>query len=134
MRIGITTTILLLAIAILVLSPPVHSDELGAVQRASYPKVLRGVWDLAPNACNASAMSDSDSRFEISRSVLQGYEHTDTPRSIRRISDAPQAWRIVAISDIAPVEIQGGAEIFILEGDYLTISDGTFARTYVRCK
>ena len=56
------------------------------------------------------------------------------PRSIKKISNAPEVWRIVAISNIAPEEIQGDADIYILDGKYLTISNGSSSETYIRCK
>ena len=99
-----------------------------------YPKALRGVWDLAPLDCRASGIWDSDTRFLIDANALRGYEHTETPRSIKKISNAPEVWRIVAISNIAPEEIQGDADIYILDGKYLTISNGSSSETYIRCK
>ena len=110
------------------------SGKSNAKQVVSYPSALRGVWDLAPHACIATETSDSDSRFSIERHALHGYEHRDVPRSIKKISDAPAAWRIVAISNIAPEEIQGDSDIYILDGKYLTISNGSSSETYIRCK
>jgi uncharacterized protein (DUF2267 family) len=116
--------------AIVASSPAAKSEQVAA----EYPTVLRDVWDLAPYGCSAKNSGDSDSKFEISVRVLQGYENTDELKSIRQISDTPKAWLVFAVSNIAPREIQE-PEIYILGGeDRLTISDGTTARTYIRCK
>lgn len=98
-----------------------------------YPAPLRGVWDLEPAPCRLIDGTESDSRFTITPSLLQGYEHSDVPRSVERISGYPQAWRIVAESNIAPPGIQQDGDIYTLDGNRLTIGDGPDARSYVRC-
>ena len=107
-----------------------RSQKTASVQ---YPEPLHGVWDLGSGPCVLTEGTESDSRFEITSNTLQGYEHTDVPRSVVRISESQQAWRIMAVSDIAPPEIQQGTELYTLDGNKLTIGEGPYARTYVRC-
>lgn len=101
---------------------------------AQFPAEVRGVWDAYPLTCVDDGPSDSDMRIRITPRVLHAYENNDTVRSITRISESPLAWRVVTISDIAPEEIQGEADIYVLRGDALTITNGERAYTYRRCR
>lgn len=99
-----------------------------------FPTEVLGVWDAYPLPCIDNGPSDSDTRIHIEAGVVHGYENNDALRSIERISGAPMTWRVVTISDIAPVEIQGEADIYVLRGDTLTITNGERAHTYIRCR
>ncbi len=105
-----------------------------ATQQSVFPPELRGAWDLSDSKCRAIDIHESDSRIEIDGRELHGYEHTESLKSAMKVSEAPSAWRIVSISNIAPPEIQEDAVIYVLGGDDLTISDGESASVYVRCK
>lgn len=134
MRTGTTAVMLSLAVSVLALSFSAYSGETATAQRAVFPKVLRGVWDVAPYDCSASDRARSDTMFKIGASSLRGYENTDALKSIQRISASPLTWRVVAISNVAPPEIQGGADIYIMDGNKLTISNGSTAEIFIRCK
>ena len=105
-----------------------------AAQQSALPPELRGAWDLSDSKCRAIDTHESDSRIEIDSRELHGYEHTESLKSVVKVSEAPSAWRIVSISNIAPPEIQGDAVIYVLGGDELTISDGESVSAYVRCR
>lgn len=115
-------------------SSPINCDSESLPNPAMFPKELRGTWGLSSNKCRAIKTNDSDSRIEIEAHGLQGYENRDVIESIEKIAGSPIVWRIVTVSNIAPPEIQGGAEIYILSGDRLTVTDGESIHGYVRCK
>ncbi len=98
----------------------------------SYPAALIGQWEPGPNPCKLPLTYDSDGGFKIAARRLQGYEHSDTPKHVQQISAAPKAWRIEAIEeyheDKNPV-----VDIYVLSGDYLTVTDGERSTTYNRC-
>lgn len=102
-------------------------------QGASYPAALIGQWEPGPNPCKLPLTYDSDGGFKITARLLQGYEHSDTPKSVQQISKVPKAWRIEAIEehdeDKTPV-----VDIYVLSGDYLTVTDGERSTTYNRCR
>lgn len=99
-----------------------------------FPAEILGVWDAYPVPCVDDGPSDSDTRIHVVADVLHGYENNDALRSIERIAEAPMTWRVVTISDIAPAGIQGEADIYVLRGDTLTITNGERAHTYIRCR
>lgn len=100
---------------------------------SSYPAALIGRWEPGPNPCKLPLTYDSDAGFKIAARSLQGYEHTDTPKKVQQISVAPKAWRIEAVEehdeDRNPV-----VDIYVLSGDYLTVTDGERSTTYNRCR
>ena len=100
---------------------------------SSYPAALIGQWEPGPHPCKLPLTYDSDAGFKIAARLLQGYEHSDTPKKVQQISVAPKAWRIEAIEahdeDKTPV-----VDIYVLSGDYLTVTDGERSTTYNRCR
>lgn len=100
---------------------------------SSYPAALAGQWEPGPNPCKLPLTYDSDAGFKIAARLLQGYEHSDTPKKVQQISAAPKAWRIEAIEehdeDKNPV-----VDIYVLSGDYLTVTDGERSTTYNKCR
>ncbi|TXH68708.1 MAG: hypothetical protein E6Q88_09740 [Lysobacteraceae bacterium] len=102
--------------------------------RASMPAELRGTWDYGPDTCHIAEDVENDTRLQIEAHAIVGYEHRDAIRSVRRISRAPSAWRIVVVSDIAPKDIQRMGDIYVLNRDRLTITDGESTKTYLRCQ
>lgn len=125
---ALLSTTLLCTLPLMALAGP------GAGGAGTYPVEILGVWDAYPLPCAADEVSDSDMRIEIAGDVLRGYEHNDVLRSIDPIAMSPLTWRVVTISDIAPEEIQGEADIYVLRGDTLTITNGERAYTYIRCR
>lgn len=101
---------------------------------AVMPEELLGTWQYGYARCTASAFGESDSAIRIERTAILGYEHRDSIKSVEKISDAPRAWKVHRISDAAPEETQDQSEIFVRNGDRMTITDGENARTYTRCK
>lgn len=101
---------------------------------AVMPEELLGTWQYGYARCAASAFGESDSAIRIERTAILGYEHRDSIRSVEKISDLPRAWSVHRISDTAPEEAQDQSEIFVRNGDRMTITDGENARTYTRCK
>ncbi|WP_027073126.1 hypothetical protein [Luteimonas sp. J29] len=104
-----------------------------ATESARMPVEVHGFWDLAPEPCVVGPHAESDSRLEIGAYVVRGYEELMEVREVTPVSDVPLAWRVIAISDIAPPHLQGPA-LYVLSGDSLTIADAGQARTYVRCR
>ena len=100
---------------------------------ALLPAEIHGVWDLAPEPCYVDPTVESDSRLQIGADFVRGYEELMEIREVARISDIPLALRVLAVSDIAPPDLQGPA-IYVLSGDSLTIADAEQARSYVRCR
>lgn len=97
-----------------------------------FPKGLQGTWDLGPQVCKLPVNPDSDSPIRIESGRVFGYEHVETPLRISAASARPSAWTVTAISGAAPgVKTD---DLYILKGDYLTISDGATTRQYRRCK
>lgn len=113
--------------------PMTTTADPGAGERTHFPAEILGVWDAYPLPCVDDGPSDSDTRIHVVENVLHGYENNDALRSINQIADAPMTWRIVTVSDVAPSEIQGEADIYVLRGNTLTITNGERAHTYVRC-
>lgn len=101
-------------------------------QSVGYPIEIQGIWDLGPQSCKLPVNPDSDSPIRIEKVRLRGYEHEETPVSIRLVSNEPHAWVVSAMSDIAP-DIKTD-DIYVLTGDNLVISDGESVKRYRRCK
>ncbi|WP_343280463.1 hypothetical protein [Luteimonas changyuni] len=99
-----------------------------------FPAELLGVWDAYPLSCIDDGPSDSDMRILIEARTLGGYETNDALKSVQKIAEDPATWRMVTISDAAPTEIQGEADIYVLRGDVMTITNGERSYTYIRCK
>ena len=97
-----------------------------------YPKELQGTWDLGPDSCRLPINPDADSPIQVEMTRLMGYEHQETLVSIRRVSENPLAWRVVATSDIAPGITT--TDLYIVKDDHLTISDGETSKKYRRCR
>jgi hypothetical protein len=101
-------------------------------QPVVYPKELQGVWDLGPRSCKLPVNPDADSPIRVEGKRLVGYEHQETPVSIRRVSMSPLAWVVSATSDNAPgIKTD---DLYIVKGDHLTISDGETTKQYRRCR
>lgn len=98
----------------------------------AYPTELLGTWDLGPQSCKLPVTPDADSPIRVEKVRLVGYEHQESPVSIKRVSVNPLAWVVTATSDNAP-GIKT-ADLYILKGDHLTVSDGESTRHYRRCK
>lgn len=122
--------VIFLATALSPAGSAIASDE--RHQAATYPKELRGMWDLGPQACKLPVNPDSDSPLRIESGRIVGYEHVDTPLHIRAVSTKPLAWTVTTTADIAP-SIKT-SDVYILKGDHLTISDGETTRQCRRCK
>lgn len=123
----------LAAISILLVCASWEINAFGAAKEAVFPAVMRGVWDPS-ESCNAKETSDRDSRFEITKTARHNYEENQTLRSAELLSSSPHTWRIVTSSDLGPPAADGRARIYVLEGDFLAVSDGQSARFYIRCK
>lgn len=98
------------------------------------PVELLGTWQYGYSRCAVSVFGESDSAIRIETTAIVGYESRDAIKSVRRISKSPNAWKILRISDTAPEEIQDRYEIFVQNGERLTMTDGESARTYTRCR
>lgn len=103
------------------------------VPRALLPAEIHGFWDLAPDPCVIEPWIESDSRLEIGADFVRGYEERMEVREAEMVSDVPLAWRVLAVSDIAPPHLQGPA-LYVLSGDSLTIAYAEQAQSYVRCR
>ena len=111
------------------------ADEVSAAKSGPspvYPKELQGTWDLGPDSCRLPINPDADSPIQVEMTRLMGYEHQETLVSIRRVSENPIAWRVVATSDIAPGITT--TDLYIVKDDHLTISDGETSKKYRRCR
>lgn len=98
----------------------------------TYPTQILGQWEPGPEPCRLPLTYDSDSGFKITPQMLQGYEHTDTSKSVVALSELPQAWRIEAIEEYEGKQ-SVVTDIYVLKGDYLTVTDGQQSRTYRKC-
>lgn len=98
----------------------------------TYPIQILGQWEPGPEPCRLPLTYDSDSGFKITPQMLQGYEHTDTSKSVVALSELPQAWRIEAIEEYEGKQ-SVVTDIYVLKGDYLTVTDGQQSRTYRKC-
>lgn len=97
-----------------------------------YPAEVIGQWEPGPNPCRLPLTYDSDSGFRIESALLQGYEHTNTPKRVQVISKVPLAWRIESMEE--HYEDQDAVtDIFVLSGEYLTVTDGQRSTTYRKC-
>lgn len=122
------------ASCLLILAPVASAAEPASGNPLRFPAQITGAWDAYPLPCFDDGPSDSDTRIRIVADALRGYENNDALDSIEHIASSPMTWRVVTISDIAPPEIQGEADIYVLRGDTLTITNGERAHTYIRCK
>lgn len=111
------------------------SLSLDAKQKSlKFPKIIQHSWQLDAHRCRESELQYNEGRLVITPNAAHMNEETIKPQKIAEISRDPLAWRIHAISNIAPPEIQTTADIYVLNGDYLTITDGKTTREFVRCK
>lgn len=110
---------------------PVNSAQ-AAAEGHAYPAEIHGQWEPGPNPCRLPLTYDSDSGFKITPDLLQGYEHTNAPKRVQTISRSPLAWRIEAAEKFDGNEI-AVTDIFVVEGDYLTVTDGQRSTTYRKC-
>lgn len=111
------------------LMPLMACDAYASVE---FPSQLRGSWDLGPEPCRLPVNPDADSPIKISAHALRAYEHTETPRYVKRASSRIAAWIISTDSAIAPGIVV--YDLYVLKGDYLTITDGETTRAYRRCR
>jgi len=98
----------------------------------AYPTQILGQWEPGPEPCRLPLTYDSDAGFKITSAILQGYEHTNTPKVVSLISKTPQAWRIESIEEYEGKQ-EPVTDIFVIEGDYLTVTDGQRSETYRKC-
>jgi hypothetical protein len=120
----------LLALALSMVSSCAGATD--AHPATAYPTELLGTWNLGPQSCKLPVDSDADSLIRLEAARLVGYEHQESLVSIRRVSMDPLAWAVTTTSDNAP-GIKT-VDLYIVKGDYLTISDGESSRQYRRCK
>lgn len=111
----------------------VKTSAAGEGQRPAYPAALIGQWEPGPHQCKIPLAYDSDGGFKITARMLQGYEHSDTPKKVQLISDTPKAWRIEAIEEHAE-DKRPVVDIYVLGGDSLAVTNGKRATTYSRCR
>lgn len=103
------------------------------ISASMYPAEILGQWEPGPNLCNLPLTYDSDAGFKITPKLLQGYEHSNTPKRVQAISQSPRAWRIEAVEQ-HDGEQDDVVDIFVLNGsDYLTVTDGQRSTTYRKC-
>lgn len=98
----------------------------------TFPRELSGTWDMGPQKCVLPVNPDSDSPMRITGSRIQNYEDVDELLRIKRISSRPLAWHVTTTNDIAPGVIQ--RDIYVLDGDMLTVTSGSATVEYMRCK
>jgi hypothetical protein len=97
-----------------------------------YPDEVLGQWEPGPQPCRLPLTYDSDAGFKIIPGLLQGFEHTNTPKRVQVISSPPQAWRIESLKQFDEDRL-AVIDIFVLSGDYLTVTDGQRSSTYRKC-
>lgn len=97
-----------------------------------FPQQIHGTWDLGPGPCKLPVNPDSDSVIRIKGDLIQGYEDTETPRRVSRISDDPMAWRVEGTESYGGEEVDY-TSIFVVNDDSLVMTSGTHAVHYVRC-
>lgn len=96
------------------------------------PKALRGMWDQGPTACKLHLSPDSQSPIWIEARSVRGYEIKSTPIKVTRAHPDPAVWAITMDTDAAPGILIN--EIYVLNGNTLTITDGRLSSDYQRCK
>lgn len=109
-----------------------RAAQMQPATRNTYPAQILGQWEPGPEPCRLPLNYDSDAGFKITPQMLQGYEHTDTSTSVVALSESPQAWRIEAIEEYEGKQ-NVVTDIYVLKGDYLTVTDGQQSRTYRKC-
>lgn len=97
-----------------------------------YPDQVLGRWEPGPGPCRLPLDYDSTAGFEVRPQLLQGYEHTNTPKAVQLLSSSPPAWRIESIEEHDGVEDKV-TDIFVVDNDHLTVTDGRNTNTYRRC-
>jgi len=98
----------------------------------TYPIQILGQWEPGPEPCRLPLNYDSGAGFNITPKMLQGYEHTRAPKSVAALSKSPQTWRIDAIEEYEGTQ-DVVTDIYVLNDDYLTVTDGQQSRTYRKC-
>lgn len=83
--------------------------------------------------CPTDHGTDTYAGLLVTKKAMYSNEETIRPKEVTQLSEQPSTWRIVRITSIAPPEIQGQAEIFVLNAASLTITDGEESHQYVRC-
>lgn len=96
-----------------------------------FPAELVGSWDLGPEPCRLPLNPDADSPIRIEGRQVLRYEDIDTARRIKRVSTMPMAWQVVATSAAAPDVVTH--DLYVVEGDSLTVTNGSEAVKYRRC-
>lgn len=104
----------------------------GAAASPRFPKELHGVWDIGPGACKLPANPDSDTPIRIESGRLTGFENIDIPKRVTRLSVRPATWVISTESSIAPGMVV--EDVYVMKGNFLTVTDGESSRSYRRCQ
>lgn len=125
------TATLFIVFFIIAFSP--FSSSARPIQKKLLPREIQGAWKFGTDRCLINATPDSDGVMVIYRKYIHSNEEVIFPREISLISKNPTAWRLVGISNIAPVDVQGQAEIYVLKNKTLTVTDGETVRQYVKC-
>ena len=116
-------------------SQAVHNHALPTLadqDEPSFPIEVQGAWELGPRKCRAPLSVDSTSGFKIGSKTISGYEHTVRILQQKKLSSNPAAWSIHAM-DYYSGEQTETKELFIISDDSLTITDGSYSKTYRRC-
>ncbi len=102
-----------------------------AASLAMMPKQLHGTWDAAPGGCKSPVAYDTQSLIRIGSRATHGYEMKQVPIRVRRVSMDPAVWVITKGSDAAPGI--SFSEVYVLKGNFLTITDGERSTDFHRC-
>lgn len=107
-------------------------DARARTSGAEFPPEIFGLWESVDTACD---FWDSQSRIQVTRDMLYGYEELVRPTRVDGIPGKSQAWRVEVEVDVGPSDdFQISAPIeFSLEGQFLVSSYKQVIPEYRRC-
>lgn len=108
------------------------AQSLSAHAAPAFPSDLKGTWNLGPEACVLPVNPDADGPRRVTSTRIENYEDVEALVHIKRISLKPLAWHVTTTNEIAPGVVS--REIYVLDGDRLTVTNGGNSVQWVRCK
>src|SRR5690606_37870659 len=115
-----------------VLAVIVWSAAVAAEPQVGFPPALQGTWE-STSPCDTGETSDRDDRFHISARQRLNYEEIEDAVSVEVLASKPLAWRIVTLSNVGPAGLEQ-AFIYVLDEDFLVVTDGRNTGAYMRCR
>lgn len=125
----------LLLTALIALSTALFAEARVKTAPTTYPKEIRGVWELSHRGpCKSPLERDTQSAIEIEAGLLHEYEEQIRPVAINKLATLRAAWAVRFRSDADEYQSTDRAIFVLNERDQLTIANDRRTNVYVRCE